>query len=88
MRGPLVLAKGRVAGTARGETFAAFPYENGGEGWAASLAPAPAAAPRAGAGRVWNLTLSRGVEGRTLPVSDFASVSDLDDPDNWFSLWF
>ena len=88
MRGPLVLAKGRAAGTARGETFAAFPYENGGEGWAASLAPAPAAAPRTGAGRVWNLTLSRGVECRTLPVSDFASVSDIDDPDNWFSLWF
>ena len=88
MRGPLVLAKGRVAGTTRGETLTTFPYENGGEGWNATLEPAPPAASCAGAAQVWLLTLSRGIEKKTIPVSDFASVSNLDDPDNWFSLWF
>ena len=88
MRGPLVLAKGRVAGTTRGETFSTFSYWNGGEGWQAELEPAPATASCAGAARVWTLTLSRGIEKKSVQVSDFASVSNFDDPDNWFSLWF
>ena len=88
MRGPLVLAKGRLAGTSRAETFAAMAYENGGDGWKATLAPIQASAANAGVGRAWLLTLSRGRELLRLPVSDFASVSDVDDPANWFSIWF
>jgi len=88
MRGPLVLAKGRVAGTSREETLATFAYENGGEGWQAELVPASVAAANAGASRVWTLTLTRGFERKSFAVSDFASVSNVDDPANWFSLWF
>ena len=88
MRGPLVLAKGRVAGTTRGETLSAFAYQNGGDGWRATLAPRTPSADCSGAARIWNLTLSRGVEQKTIPVTDFASASNMDDPDNWFSLWF
>ena len=29
-----------------------------------------------------------GVETKSIPVADFASVSNIDDPANWFSLWF
>ena len=29
-----------------------------------------------------------GGETREIPVADFATVSNLDDPANWFSLWF
>ena len=31
---------------------------------------------------------ARGGETREIPVADFATVSNLDDPANWFSLWF
>jgi len=85
MRGPVVLAKGRRAGTPRGQTFATGSYDNGTQGWQASLVPAPA---NADVRQAWRLTLTRGVESVTVPVADFASVSSGDDPDNWFSLWF
>lgn len=85
-RGPLVLAKGRLAGTSRDETLNATTVR--GYGWKASLAPAPVTAANAGVRRAWFLTLSRGVETKTISVSDFASVSNVDDPSNWFSLWF
>ncbi len=85
-RGPLVLAKGRLAGTSREETLFATTIK--GYGWKASLKPAPHAAENAGVPQAWLLTLSRGIESKTIPVSDFASVSNLDDPSNWFSLWF
>ena len=34
------------------------------------------------------LQVFRSIESKTVPVSDFASVSNVDDPENWFSLWF
>ena len=85
-RGPLVLAKGRLAGTSRDETLGASTVR--GYGWKASLRPAPHTAENAGVPQAWFLTLSRGPESKTIPVSDFASVSNVDDPSNWFSLWF
>ena len=85
-RGPLVLAKGRLAGTLRAETLDASTVR--GYGWKASLRPAPHTAENAGVPQAWILTLSRGPESKTIPVSDFASVSNVDDPSNWFSLWF
>ena len=35
-----------------------------------------------------NLTLEKGEEKKTIPVADFWSVSCMDDPENWFSVWF
>ena len=87
MRGPLVLAKGRLAGTAREETLFA-PTVRGGGWCAAGLLPSPHDAVNAGAASSWTLVLKRGGETRRIPVADFASVSDIDDPSNWFSLWF
>ncbi|MBQ0031283.1 MAG: glycoside hydrolase family 127 protein [bacterium] len=88
MRGPLVLAKGRLAGTPRGDTFFSFATENGCTGWRAALKAMPCRVGTAGVPRTWMLTLTRGVEERSFAVSDFASLSNVDDPDNWFSLWF
>ena len=34
------------------------------------------------------LLLERDGESRAIPVADFASVSNVDDPAGWFSLWF
>lgn len=86
MRGPLVLAKGRIAGTDRGETFD-FKTVNR-QGWKASVVPAGRTAANAAAWGVWSLTLEKGGEKRTVPVADYWSVSNVDDPENWFSLWF
>ena len=86
LRGPLVLAKGRLAGTPREETLFAATIRN--QGWRAALRPAPRTAANAGVVRPWLLDLSRDGESRTVPVADFASVSRVDDPANWFSLWF
>ena len=87
LRGPLVLAKGRLAGTSREETL--FASSLRGQGWrAAALRPAPRATANAGVPQPWILVLERGCETREIPVADFASVSNLDDSENWFSLWF
>lgn len=86
MRGPLVLAKGRLAGTARGETLT--PETVNGKGFKASLAPAKRTASNTSAWGVWDLTLEKGDVRKTVPVADYWSVSNVDDPDNWFSLWF
>ena len=41
------------------------------------------------AAQAWTLVLEKdGVETKSIPVADFASVSNIDDPANWFSLWF
>ena len=88
MRGPLVLAKGRLAGTPRGDTFFSFATENGMEGWQVKTRPLPPAVATAGVPRVWELTMSRGAEEKTFRVSDYASLSNVDDATNWFSLWF
>ena len=86
MRGPLVLAKGRLAGTSREETFA-FKTVNRG-GWRASLEPAPRTASNAAAWGCWTLTFEKDGEKRMLPVADFWSVSNVYDPQNWYSVWF
>ena len=84
LRGPLVLAKGRLAGTSREETL--FEKTLRGGGWRAA---ALRAAPRVdGVGASWLLDLERDGGTRSIPVADFASVSGGDDPSNWFSLWF
>lgn len=88
LRGPLVLAKGRLAGTSREETLFAPTLRE--QGWHAdSLRPAPRSAENDGVAQPWTLVLRRDDgETRLVPVADFASVSNLNDPDNWFSLWF
>ena len=86
LSGPLVLAKGRLAGTSREETLFAATIRN--QGWRASLHPAPRTAANAAVARPWTLLLERAGESRAIPVADFASVSNVDDPSNWFSLWF
>ena len=86
MRGPIVLAKGRLAGTSREETFD-FKTVNK-KGWKASLSPAKWTAANAAVWGAWNLTLEKDGEKRTIPVADYWSVSNVDDPENWFSLWF
>ena len=92
MRGPLVLAKGRLAGTARAETFD-FKTVNKQSGWKASFSSAKRTAANAAVWGAWELTLEKdipekGIEKKTIPVADYWSVSCMDDPENWFSLWF
>ncbi len=85
-RGPLVLAKGRMAGTPRDETlFATTLFDCD---WDVTLKTLPATPVTAGVPALWRLTFKRGVEEHEVQVSDFASVSNIDDPSNWFSLWF
>ena len=87
LRGPLVLAKGRLAGTPREETLFASTLR--GQGWrAATLRPAACTVENAGVAQSWTLVLTRGDETREIPVADYASVSNIDDPANWFSMWF
>jgi hypothetical protein len=87
MRGPIVLAKGRVVGTSRNETFD-FLTINGDSRWKVSLAPAKHTAANNGVWGAWKLTLEKGDEKRDVPVADYWSASRLDDPSNWFSIWF
>ena len=92
MRGPLVLAKGRVVGTSRMETLE-FNTINKQSGWKTSLSPAKRTAANAAVWGAWELTLEKdipekGIEKKTIPVADYWSVSCMDDPENWFSLWF
>ena len=87
LRGPLVLAKGRLAGTSREATLSEATLR--GKGWRVSaLLPADRTVENAGIVQPWTLILERDGETRNIPVADFASVSSLDDPANWFSLWF
>ena len=102
LRGPLMLAKGRLAGTSREETL--FTSTLRGQGWrAVKLEKAPLreggggeaavgswahTAANVGVAQSWTLVLQRGDETREIPVADYASVSNIDDSANWFSLWF
>jgi len=87
LRGPLVLAKGRLAGTSREETL--FANSLRGEGWrATALRHAPRTAVNVGAAQQWTLVLERHGEVREIPVADYATVSNPDDSGNWFSVWF
>ena len=46
-------------------------------------------AENTGVENVWLLTLTGPHETvKVVPVSDYASLSNIDDPANWFSLWF
>lgn len=81
-RGPLVLAKGKLAGSTRAETLD-LPTLDGTD-WTAELKPLKAA----GVPEAWELTFKKGDKTLSVPVSDFASVSNVNDPGNWFSLWF
>ncbi|MBR1920872.1 MAG: hypothetical protein IJ829_02570, partial [Kiritimatiellae bacterium] len=75
------------AGTSREETLSQESIR-GGE-WRASLRTLSASTANAAVPAAWTLTLeSAKGEKKELPVSDFASVSNIDDPSNWFSLWF
>ena len=87
-----VPAEGRVVGTSRMETLE-FNTINKQPGWKLSLAPQKRIATNAAPWGAWNLTLEKdvpekGIETKTIPVADFWSVSCMDDPGNWFSLWF
>lgn len=86
MRGPIVLAKGRLAGTTRTATLDSETINK--LGWSASLKPAKRTAANASTWGAWILTLERNGESKVFPVADYWSVSNVDDPDNWFSLWF
>lgn len=57
-------------------------------GWEVRLRLLSASVETAGVPRAWQLTMSRGVEERTFTVSDYVSLSNVDDANNWFSLWF
>ena len=83
LRGPLVLAKGRVAGTSRAETFD-FKTIRRQSDVKLAIKPAKRTAANLGAWGAWDLTIG----DRKVPVADFWSVSCTDDPENWFSLWF
>lgn len=87
MRGPLVLAKGRAAGTPREETFTSETIGPQG-GWRLLLAPCVPIREAAGVWGAWILTLEKDGNVKTIPVADFWSVSCGNDPENWFSLWF
>ncbi len=92
MRGPLVLAKGRLAGTSREETLD-FDSVNRQRGWCLTALPEKRLATNAAPWGAWTLYLEHGKSGceyvrREIPVADFWSVSCIDDPDNFFSLWF
>ena len=97
MLGPLVLAKGRLAGTSRGDTLFAPPLRGqyaraGGDAptsWKVACTRLPDySAATAGVDFRWRLTFTRGRETVEAVVSDFASVSNVEANDNWFSLWF
>ena len=87
LRGPLVLAKGRLAGTSRDETLNATTIRDG--NWTVSMRRAAEQAENTGVENVWLLALTGPHETvKVVPVSDYASLSNIDDPANWFSLWF
>lgn len=96
MRGPLVLAKGRLTGMSRDDTFFASTlrgqYWKAGSGlhaWKTSIERVRGSAATAGVEDLWQLTFTRGGHEKvTAFVTDFASASNVDDPANWFSLWF
>lgn len=87
MRGPLVLAKGRLAGTTKAETLYFESLRSA--GWEiGSLTPVPRRIDNISVWGAWTLEFRRGGERKAVPVSDFWSVSCVNDPSNWFSMWF
>ncbi|MBR4653452.1 MAG: glycoside hydrolase family 127 protein [Kiritimatiellae bacterium] len=82
MRGPLLLAKARLAGDDDRTCFTDIDGLDG--SWKASLWPA---ADRKTWG-AWELTLEGKGRRVTLGVCDYMSAADFDDPRNSFSIWF
>ncbi|MDY5955092.1 MAG: glycoside hydrolase family 127 protein [Kiritimatiellia bacterium] len=85
-RGPLVLAKSRLNGNSRSQTLhdtslAHLDYR-------ARLHPAPKRAANSAVPQTWRLTLTRSDREYQVEVTDFASASNINDPENWFSIWF
>ena len=83
MRGPLILAKSSRLGLVEREIFAPGTV-NGDSAWSAEAKPSGAE----GFWGVWELTLRKGGETRTVKVCDFASASSDDDWQGGFSVWF
>lgn len=83
LKGPLILAKSKNAGTDPAGILSADTID--GRGFGATLEPLE---PKGTWGR-WRLTLTgRDGEKVTTDVCDFQSAADFDDPDNLFSIWF
>lgn len=86
-RGPLVLAKGKLAGTFRDDTFN-MPSLYGHKDRSVSLEKANATTLNTSVRGCWNLTIQSEGHRVTVPVADYASLCDIDDATNWYSLWF
>ena len=82
MRGPLLLAKARLAGDDDRTCFTDLDGLDG--SWKTSLRPV---ADRKTWG-AWELTLEGEGKRVTLGVCDYMSAADFDDPRNSFSIWF
>ncbi len=82
-RGPLVLAKCKLAGATFDETLRNGTI-NREDGWSCVLEPIPAS----GTLGAWRATFTNGARRFGVNVSDFASAADFDDPANWFSVNF
>lgn len=87
LRGPLVLAKGKMIGNSRQDTFH-MPTLYGVKNRSISLDKAPASSQNSSVRRCWSLKMDIGGKDYTIPVADYASLCDVDDGTNWFSLWF
>lgn len=82
-RGPLVLAKAAAVGA--GDRTCFTDIEGLDSSWSVAI-ESKAASTTWGA---WTLTLSDGKgDSRQVPVCDFATAADYDDPRNAFSIWF
>jgi len=101
MAGPLLLAKGRAAGTSREVTFESLTDLSGGSearlrmassgaglDSASGASVAGGGASSAGSVPLWILSLTDANGSREIPVSCFSAVSNFDDNSNWFSIWF
>lgn len=86
MMGPLLLAKGRMAGTSREETLSSDSVY--GKTRSASVRPVINNCGNSSVWSSWMLTLTDGTGTKEIPVADYASTSNVDDNDNWFSIWF
>ena len=82
LKGPLVLAKGRLSGCDDKTCFTDIAGLD--ESWRATLRPV-ANAKTWGS---WELTLEGRGEKHVLGVCDYMSAADFDDPRNSFSIWF
>ena len=80
-RGPLLLAKGLLAGDCDKEVFGDLGID---ETWTATLSP------RQGKDTwgSWNVTFEKDGVRKTVGASDYQSVADFDDWQNSFSIWF